>query len=204
MESRPKHLRGLSFKLLRGTAALAALGRNATGAIGTSRPILIVEERWGRCHFERLDHNKDGDALVTWSARLRGRTDRESERRRAFLILLEERIEFPRERAQRTRRAMASPVRGFQFAAGGTENVVDLVYLFCLPCQDEIVERLALAWPKSVGNVIPEVKLDIVELDMVGVERRNLVALLRLVVRDVIESSMKLGRMLDSDHIPLQ
>ncbi|CAG0897939.1 unnamed protein product [Darwinula stevensoni] len=42
------------------------------------------------------------------------------------------------------------------------------------------------------------------ELDMVGVEKRNLVALLRLVVRDVIESSMKLGRMLDSDHIPLQ
>jgi hypothetical protein len=42
------------------------------------------------------------------------------------------------------------------------------------------------------------------ERDVLEVEKRNLLALAKLVVRDVIESSMIKGRMLDSDHVPLQ
>jgi hypothetical protein len=42
------------------------------------------------------------------------------------------------------------------------------------------------------------------ERDVLEVEKRNLLALAKLVVRDVIESSMIQGRMLDSDHVPLQ
>ncbi len=36
------------------------------------------------------------------------------------------------------------------------------------------------------------------------IERSNLVNILKLVVKEVIDSSLKFGRQLDSDHIPLQ
>ena len=36
------------------------------------------------------------------------------------------------------------------------------------------------------------------------VERSNLVSILRLVIKEVIDSSLRFGRQLDSDHIPLQ
>ena len=36
------------------------------------------------------------------------------------------------------------------------------------------------------------------------IERSNLVNISKLVVKEVIESSLKFGRQLDSDHIPLQ
>ena len=36
------------------------------------------------------------------------------------------------------------------------------------------------------------------------IERSNLVNILKLVIKEVIDSSMKFGRQLDSDHIPLQ
>merc|ERR1719471_1960919 len=42
------------------------------------------------------------------------------------------------------------------------------------------------------------------ERDTVLIERSNLVNISKLVVKEVIESSLKFGRQLDSDHIPLQ
>ncbi|EEC17573.1 FYVE-finger containing protein, putative [Ixodes scapularis] len=40
--------------------------------------------------------------------------------------------------------------------------------------------------------------------DPVAIERSNLLNLTKLVVKELIESSLKFGRMLDSDHAPLQ
>lgn len=40
--------------------------------------------------------------------------------------------------------------------------------------------------------------------DPVIIERSNLVNISRLVVRELIEESLQYGRMLDSDHMPLQ
>lgn len=40
--------------------------------------------------------------------------------------------------------------------------------------------------------------------DPVAIERSNLLSLTKLVVKELIESSLKFGRMLDSDHAPLQ
>merc|ERR1719206_1709274 len=42
------------------------------------------------------------------------------------------------------------------------------------------------------------------ERDPVLIERSDLVNISKLVVKEVIESSLKFGRQLDSDHIPLQ
>ncbi|XP_022258849.1 protein RUFY3-like [Limulus polyphemus] len=42
------------------------------------------------------------------------------------------------------------------------------------------------------------------EKDPVAIERSNLVNVTKLVVKELIESSLKYGRMLDSDHVPLQ
>ena len=36
------------------------------------------------------------------------------------------------------------------------------------------------------------------------IERSNLVNILKLVIREVIDSSLRFGRQLDSDHVPLQ
>ena len=40
--------------------------------------------------------------------------------------------------------------------------------------------------------------------DPVAIERSNLVNILKLVIREVIDSSLRFGRQLDSDHVPLQ
>lgn len=40
--------------------------------------------------------------------------------------------------------------------------------------------------------------------DPVLIERRNLVNISKLIVKELIENSLKNGRMLDSDHPPLQ
>ncbi len=40
--------------------------------------------------------------------------------------------------------------------------------------------------------------------DPASIERSNLVSILKLVIKEVIDSSLKFGRQLDSDHIPLQ
>ena len=36
------------------------------------------------------------------------------------------------------------------------------------------------------------------------IERGNLVSIMQLVIKEVIDSSLKFGRQLESDHIPLQ
>ncbi|CAG0919405.1 unnamed protein product [Notodromas monacha] len=63
-------------------------------------------------------------------------------------------------------------------------------------------------WPVPILVVEPRGKPGTVkrwtDMNVQEVEKRNLVALSKLVVRDVIESSMVQGRMLDSDHVPLQ
>jgi RUN and FYVE domain-containing protein 1 len=38
----------------------------------------------------------------------------------------------------------------------------------------------------------------------VVIERSNLVSILQLVIKEVIDSSLKFGRQLDGDHIPVQ
>ncbi|CAH1955920.1 unnamed protein product [Acanthoscelides obtectus] len=40
--------------------------------------------------------------------------------------------------------------------------------------------------------------------DLVDIERSNLVNISKLVVKELIEQSLRYGRMLDSDHMPLQ
>lgn len=40
--------------------------------------------------------------------------------------------------------------------------------------------------------------------DPVVIERSNLVNISKLVVKELIEQSLRYGRMLDSDHMPLQ
>ncbi len=42
------------------------------------------------------------------------------------------------------------------------------------------------------------------ERDPVAIERSNLLNILKLVIREVIDSSLRFGRQLDSDHVPLQ
>ena len=42
------------------------------------------------------------------------------------------------------------------------------------------------------------------ERDATTIERSNLINILQLVIKEVVDSSMKFGRQLDSDHIPLQ
>ncbi|PRD35104.1 UNVERIFIED_CONTAM: Rufy3 [Trichonephila clavipes] len=42
------------------------------------------------------------------------------------------------------------------------------------------------------------------ERDPVSIERSNLLNVIKLVVKELIESSLKYGRQLDSDHVPLQ
>ena len=46
--------------------------------------------------------------------------------------------------------------------------------------------------------------ISILERDPVAIERSNLVNILKLVIREVIDSSLRFGRQLDSDHVPLQ
>ena len=43
----------------------------------------------------------------------------------------------------------------------------------------------------------------LIDRDPVLIEKSNLVNILKLVIKEVIESSLKFGRQLDSDHIPL-
>ena len=40
--------------------------------------------------------------------------------------------------------------------------------------------------------------------DPVAIERSNLINISKLVVKELMESSVPFGRMLDSDHVPLQ
>ena len=52
-----------------------------------------------------------------------------------------------------------------------------------------------------------EILINLFELlvrDPVAIERSNLVNILKLVIREVIDSSLRFGRQLDSDHVPLQ
>lgn len=40
--------------------------------------------------------------------------------------------------------------------------------------------------------------------DPAAIERSNLVNICKLVVKELLEQSLRFGRMLDSDHVPLQ
>ena len=56
----------------------------------------------------------------------------------------------------------------------------------------------------SAAKFILYYSLLLPERDPVLIERSNLVNILKLVIKEVIDSSLKFGRQLDSDHIPLQ
>ncbi|RZF32912.1 hypothetical protein LSTR_LSTR004303 [Laodelphax striatellus] len=55
--------------------------------------------------------------------------------------------------------------------------------------------------PSTPSPVEPHIML---ARDPVIIERRNLVNISKLIVKELIETSLKYGRMLDSDHMPLQ
>ncbi|XP_053671920.1 protein RUFY3 [Anopheles nili] len=56
-------------------------------------------------------------------------------------------------------------------------------------CQDKIIER---DWVNYYSR------------DPASIERSNLVKICKLVVKELLEQSLRFGRMLDSDHLPLQ
>ncbi|XP_014291704.1 RUN and FYVE domain-containing protein 2 isoform X2 [Halyomorpha halys] len=59
-------------------------------------------------------------------------------------------------------------------------------------------------WPSFlVSKTLPH-KVSDKARDPVIIERRNLVNISKLIVKELIETSIKYGRMLDSDHMPLQ
>ncbi|CAH1405701.1 unnamed protein product [Nezara viridula] len=59
-------------------------------------------------------------------------------------------------------------------------------------------------WPSFlVSKTLPH-KISDKARDPVIIERRNLVNISKLIVKELIETSIKYGRMLDSDHMPLQ
>lgn len=47
-------------------------------------------------------------------------------------------------------------------------------------------------------------KKNILARDPAEIERSNLVNICKLVVKELLEQSVRYGRMLDSDHLPLQ
>lgn len=59
-------------------------------------------------------------------------------------------------------------------------------------------------WPVLLVSADPKPKRHYHKKDPVAIERSNLLNVTKLVVKELIESSLKYGRMLDSDHVPLQ
>ncbi|KAK7794004.1 hypothetical protein R5R35_007438 [Gryllus longicercus] len=58
-------------------------------------------------------------------------------------------------------------------------------------------------WPHLVVSMPPRDKANKAR-DPVFIERRNLLNISKLIVKELIETSLRFGRMLDSDHLPLQ
>jgi len=51
---------------------------------------------------------------------------------------------------------------------------------------------------------LEQIRIVFAARDPVIIERSNLVNISKLIVKELIETSLKYGRMLDSDHMPLQ
>lgn len=59
-------------------------------------------------------------------------------------------------------------------------------------------------WPILLVSSEPRGRRQYVKTDPVIIEKSNLLRVIKLVIKEVIESSLKYGRQLDSDHVPLQ
>ncbi|GBM96198.1 RUN and FYVE domain-containing protein 2 [Araneus ventricosus] len=59
-------------------------------------------------------------------------------------------------------------------------------------------------WPVLLVSSEPRMNKVYEKKDPVSIERSNLLNVIKLVVKELIESSLKYGRQLDSDHVPLQ
>ncbi|KAG8198944.1 hypothetical protein JTE90_015150 [Oedothorax gibbosus] len=59
-------------------------------------------------------------------------------------------------------------------------------------------------WPVLLVSSEPRMDKRYEKKDPVAIERSNLLNVIKLVVKELIESSLKYGRQLDSDHVPLQ
>ncbi|GIY75059.1 RUN and FYVE domain-containing protein 2 [Caerostris darwini] len=59
-------------------------------------------------------------------------------------------------------------------------------------------------WPVLLVSSEPRMNKIYEKKDPVSIERSNLLNVIKLVVKELIESSLKYGRQLDSDHVPLQ
>ncbi|GFS50555.1 RUN and FYVE domain-containing protein 2 [Trichonephila inaurata madagascariensis] len=59
-------------------------------------------------------------------------------------------------------------------------------------------------WPVLLVSSEPRGNKVYEKRDPVSIERSNLLNVIKLVVKELIESSLKYGRQLDSDHVPLQ
>ncbi|GFU38919.1 RUN and FYVE domain-containing protein 2 [Nephila pilipes] len=59
-------------------------------------------------------------------------------------------------------------------------------------------------WPVLLVSSEPRANKIYEKRDPVSIERSNLLNVIKLVVKELIESSLKYGRQLDSDHVPLQ
>ncbi|EFX85697.1 hypothetical protein DAPPUDRAFT_193440 [Daphnia pulex] len=79
------------------------------------------------------------------------------------------------------------------------------------PLQSPIDEQKGIRWPvflvvsSTDGSSLPsDYKKPFSKRDPAQVERTNLVNLCKLIVKELIDSSVQYGRMLDSDFVPLQ
>ncbi|KAJ8921945.1 hypothetical protein NQ315_008579 [Exocentrus adspersus] len=74
----------------------------------------------------------------------------------------------------------------------------------CLKELQDVEFNMQESVTKPSSTPSPEVPLHPFGRDPVVIERSNLVNISKLVVKELIEQSLRYGRMLDSDHMPLQ
>lgn len=66
------------------------------------------------------------------------------------------------------------------------------------------MECLQLTYLQAINSFDVMNLILIIARDPAEIERSNLVNICKLVVKELLEQSLRYGRMLDSDHLPLQ
>ncbi|XP_057660842.1 protein RUFY3 isoform X3 [Diorhabda carinulata] len=74
----------------------------------------------------------------------------------------------------------------------------------CLKELQDVEFNMQESITKALSTPSPEIPVHPFGRDPVVIERSNLVNISKLVVKELIEQSLRYGRMLDSDHMPLQ
>ncbi|XP_031333068.1 RUN and FYVE domain-containing protein 2-like isoform X3 [Photinus pyralis] len=74
----------------------------------------------------------------------------------------------------------------------------------CLKELHDVEFNMQDSFPRPLSTPSPEISPYPFGRDPVVIERSNLVNISKLVVKELIEQSLRYGRMLDSDHMPLQ